>query len=208
MKAQQVSFRNGSFDNLSQHFQEFFRFLDNFQVLKSPTNNYRSAFVPYFEWTRFKNSSRVLGSSRNTPNIVLVTVLLCTFWTPRITMHWNEDLTSSITTELPTVRNCTATIIMANKRRRIKRKHISTRLIWNFNLTLMIAYHVNTWGERDERRTKSLLVMSLLYLNGCSTCSEWFLWLFGFLMISRWIRNEKEGKYRRKDGWMRVSHLR
>lgn len=34
-----------------------------------------------------KNSSRVFGSSRNTPNIVLVTVLLFIFCTPRITIH-------------------------------------------------------------------------------------------------------------------------
>ena len=36
---------------------------------------------------RVRNSSRVLGSSRNTPNIVLVTVLLFIFCTPRITIH-------------------------------------------------------------------------------------------------------------------------
>lgn len=34
-----------------------------------------------------RNSSRVLGSSRNTPSIVEVTVLLLIFWTPRMTMH-------------------------------------------------------------------------------------------------------------------------
>ena len=34
-----------------------------------------------------KNSSRVFGSSRNTPNIVLVTVLLFIFCTPRMTIH-------------------------------------------------------------------------------------------------------------------------
>lgn len=34
-----------------------------------------------------RNSSRVFGSSRNTPNIVLVTVLLFIFCTPRITIH-------------------------------------------------------------------------------------------------------------------------
>lgn len=41
----------------------------------------------YFVLTRFKNSSRVFGSSRNTPSIVDVTVLLLIFCTPRITMH-------------------------------------------------------------------------------------------------------------------------
>lgn len=41
--------------------------------------SYRSAAI--------KLTSRVLGSSLKTPSIVLVTVLLCTFWTPRITMH-------------------------------------------------------------------------------------------------------------------------
>lgn len=34
-----------------------------------------------------RNSSRVFGSSLKTPNMVLVTVLLFIFWTPRITMH-------------------------------------------------------------------------------------------------------------------------
>ena len=34
-----------------------------------------------------KYSSRVLESSRNTPNMVLVMVLLLIFCTPRITMH-------------------------------------------------------------------------------------------------------------------------
>lgn len=41
----------------------------------------------YLLVTRFKNSSLVLGSSRKTPNIVEVTVLLLIFCTPRITMH-------------------------------------------------------------------------------------------------------------------------
>lgn len=36
---------------------------------------------------RVRNSSRVLGSSRNTPSMVLVTVLLFIFCTPLITMH-------------------------------------------------------------------------------------------------------------------------
>lgn len=36
---------------------------------------------------RDKNSSRVFESSRNTPSIVLVIVLLFIFCTPRITMH-------------------------------------------------------------------------------------------------------------------------
>lgn len=36
---------------------------------------------------RVRNSSRVFGSSRNTPSIVLVTVLLFIFCTPRITIH-------------------------------------------------------------------------------------------------------------------------
>lgn len=36
---------------------------------------------------RVRNSSRVFGSSRNTPSMVLVTVLLFIFCTPRITMH-------------------------------------------------------------------------------------------------------------------------
>lgn len=44
-------------------------------------------FATYFEWTRFRNSSLVFGSSRKTPSIVDVTVLLLIFWTPRITMH-------------------------------------------------------------------------------------------------------------------------
>lgn len=41
----------------------------------------------YLELTRFKNSSRVFGSSRKTPSMVEVTVLLLIFCTPRITMH-------------------------------------------------------------------------------------------------------------------------
>lgn len=41
----------------------------------------------YLDCTRFKNSSLVFGSSRNTPSIVEVTVLLLIFWTPRITIH-------------------------------------------------------------------------------------------------------------------------
>lgn len=41
----------------------------------------------YLEWTKFKNSSRVFGSSRKTPSMVEVTVLLLIFCTPRITMH-------------------------------------------------------------------------------------------------------------------------
>lgn len=36
---------------------------------------------------RVRNSSLVFGSSRNTPSMVLVTVLLFIFCTPRITMH-------------------------------------------------------------------------------------------------------------------------
>lgn len=49
----------------------------------------------YLLVTNFKNSSRVFWSSRNTPSIVDVTVLLLIFWTPRITMHiW---LASTIT---------------------------------------------------------------------------------------------------------------
>ena len=36
---------------------------------------------------RARNSSRVLGSSRKTPSIVLVKVRLFSFWTPLITMH-------------------------------------------------------------------------------------------------------------------------
>lgn len=41
-----------------------------------------------------RNSSRVLGSSRNTPSMVEVTVLLLIFCTPRITMHmclWRRE---------------------------------------------------------------------------------------------------------------------
>ena len=37
--------------------------------------------------TKVRNSSRVLGSSRNVPNMDEVTVLLLVFCTPRITMH-------------------------------------------------------------------------------------------------------------------------
>ena len=36
---------------------------------------------------RLMNSSRDFGSFRNSPRIALVTVLLCSFWTPRITIH-------------------------------------------------------------------------------------------------------------------------
>lgn len=41
----------------------------------------------YFDCTRFKNSSLVLGSSRKTPNMVDVTVLLFIFCTPLMTIH-------------------------------------------------------------------------------------------------------------------------
>lgn len=44
-------------------------------------------FFIYLVLTRLRNSSRVFGSSRKTPNIVDVTVLLLIFWTPRITIH-------------------------------------------------------------------------------------------------------------------------
>lgn len=41
----------------------------------------------HFDWTRFKNSSRVFESSLNTPSMVDVTVLLFIFCTPLMTMH-------------------------------------------------------------------------------------------------------------------------
>ena len=41
----------------------------------------------YLVLTKLRNSSRVFGSSRKTPSIVDVTVLLLIFCTPRITMH-------------------------------------------------------------------------------------------------------------------------
>ena len=70
-----------------------------------------ACFNLYFFYTfgyriRVRNSSRVLGSSRNTPNIVLVTVLLFSFCTPLITIHMCE---ASITT--PTPVGCTASVI-------------------------------------------------------------------------------------------------
>lgn len=53
-----------------------------------------------------RNSSRVFGSSRNTPSMVLVTVLLFIFCTPRITMHM---CVASITT--PTPAGCKASVM-------------------------------------------------------------------------------------------------
>lgn len=47
---------------------------------------FRSPLTVYL-CTRLRNSSRVFGSSRKTPSMVDVTVLLLIFWTPRITMH-------------------------------------------------------------------------------------------------------------------------
>lgn len=132
----------------------------------------------YFECTRFKNSSRVLGSSRKTPNIVLVTVLLWTFCTPRITIHWNKS--SGKKKIFWTVHNYTATIIMANKRLELNVKHFnaSNQEFQSFADDLLPYEHLNR--KKRRKRTKSLLVMSLLYLNGCSTCLKWFLWLFEF----------------------------
>lgn len=53
-----------------------------------------------------RNSSRVFGSSLKTPNMVLVTVLLFIFWTPRITMHmWVASMTT------PTPVGCRASVI-------------------------------------------------------------------------------------------------
>lgn len=52
--------------------------------------------IIYLVLTRLRNSSRVFGSSRKTPNMVDVTVLLFIFWTPRITIHmclWNKRAT-------------------------------------------------------------------------------------------------------------------
>lgn len=60
--------------------------------LSHQSEKFLACFNLYFFYTfgyriRVRNSSRVLGSSRNTPNIVLVTVLLFSFCTPLITIH-------------------------------------------------------------------------------------------------------------------------
>lgn len=54
-------------------------------IVPARDKNVKAEF--YLECTKLRNSSRVLGSSRKTPSIVDVTVLLLIFCTPLITIH-------------------------------------------------------------------------------------------------------------------------
>lgn len=72
------------------------------------------------------------------------------------------------------------------QKRWIKRKDFNAS---NRRISILSWWSLTMWtpemrererSERRKKRTKSLLAMSLLYLNGCSTCLKWFLWLFGF----------------------------
>ena len=51
----------------------------NFKEAAASANNYFRV--------RVRNSSRLFGSSRNTPSMQLVTVFAPGFWTPLMTMH-------------------------------------------------------------------------------------------------------------------------
>lgn len=61
--------------------------LAHFFEQPSPNTKAHSKYQFLFNLINDKNSSRVFGSSRKTPIMVLVTVLLLLFCTPRIIMH-------------------------------------------------------------------------------------------------------------------------